>query len=57
MHLAEPKAATRTALITTPVVTKADALAVLDLLEHTDVALLVERLGRVLINPPCRRRR
>ncbi len=33
MHLAKPEAATRTALITTPLTTKADALAALSLIE------------------------
>lgn len=43
MPVAQPMAATRTALFATPIVTRADALAAMSLLANSDDAPLTER--------------
>jgi hypothetical protein len=48
MHIAEPRSATRTAPIATPINTRADAISSLALLLNSDDAELVERIiGRL----------
>ena len=44
MHLTEPRAVTRTALLTMQIATRADARAALDLIEHSEDGVLIERL-------------
>jgi hypothetical protein len=49
LHLIEPEAATRTALLTMNVSPKADALAALDVIEHSEDGVLIERLLRTFL--------
>jgi hypothetical protein len=44
MHLSKPERATRSALLTSAIVSRADALASLGVIANTDDALLHERL-------------
>ena len=44
MHLTEPRAVTRTALLTMQIATRADARAALDLIEHSEDGVLIEQL-------------